>query len=91
MDVFEELEKAGHALTLVTGMTAGVSTYYCEGCGALVQVAHEGLRLSHVPKGSWSTAKACKPAGGAVGAERSSLKQKLDALTEADYEKLKAV
>lgn len=97
MDIFEELEKAGHELTLIAGMVAGVSTYYCERCGALVQVGSSQwvlfeLRLFHVPKGSWSTEKACKEAGGAVGTpDRQSLKAKLDALVEADYEKLKAV
>lgn len=90
-DDFEE--KAGHKLTMVQGLLAGVSTYYCENCGALVRVGgpDHGLVLFHVPKGSWSTEKKCQRAGGAVGAKFKTLKEKLKELEDEDHERLKAI
>jgi len=61
MDHYDRLEKAGHDITLVQGMLAGISTYYCENCGALVQVGgpESKLILFHVPPGSLSTEELC--------------------------------
>ena len=63
-DRFEE-EGAGHKITMVHGLTGGITTYYCEHCGALVQVGgpENGLVLFHVPPGSLSTEELCVKAG----------------------------
>lgn len=92
-DAFEE--GAGHSLTMVQGLLAGVSTYYCENCGALVKVGgpeHE-LILFHVPQGSASTDKKCVKAGTAAGNVHSkpTLKEKLKKLEAESYERLKAI
>jgi len=92
MDPFTRLEEfAGHDLTMVSGPNAGVSTYYCEGCGALIQLSGSGDRdiLFHVPQGSPSTEEACLPHVRGASEEVPSLKDKLRAREKADYERLK--
>lgn len=74
---YDTAEAAGHNLTHVNGPIAGYTTYYCENCGALVQLYQIGLRFWHFPKGSWSTMNQCKLAGSAVGAPGETLKVKL--------------
>lgn len=66
-DAFED--GAGHDLTMVQGLLAGVSTYACEHCGALVQVGgpENKLVLFHVPPGSRSTERQCVRLDGAPG------------------------
>lgn len=65
MSIFEELEDvAGHQLTMVAQMLAGVTTYCCEHCGALLKISSSGrsepeLVLFHVPARNASTAKRC--------------------------------
>jgi hypothetical protein len=90
-DEFEE--KAGHELTMVQGLLAGVSTYYCENCGALVRVGgpYSEMLLFHVPRGSLSTESQCVKAGSAAGNvhTKETLQEKLAKLEREDYEKLK--
>lgn len=93
---FEEFEEgAGHDLTMTQGLLAGVSTYYCENCGALVQVGgpENGLVLFHVPRGSASTEKKCVKAGNSAGNvhSKTTLKEKLKKLEAESYERLKAI
>jgi hypothetical protein len=87
-DAFEG--KAGHEITLIPGLHAGVYTYYCENCGAIVQVGgpESKLILFHVPRGSHATDRKCVKAGSAVANAHSkvSLKEKLE---EADNVRLK--
>jgi hypothetical protein len=92
-EAFEE--KAGHELTMTQGLMAGVSTYYCENCGALVQVGgpENKLILFHVPRGSASTETKCVKPGNAAGNKHSklSLKEKLKELERQSYERLRAI
>jgi len=88
---FESFEEvAGHALTLVQSMHAGVSTYYCERCGAIVMIGgpESKLLVFHVPPGSPSTEERCSKSW---AVERPTLKSKLDALEQASYERLKRI
>lgn len=92
MNVYDKLEEAGHDLTLVAPMMAGVSTYYCENCGALIQLSSSAIhgtnevRLFHVFTESDSKEDCCIRVVPMI-----SLKSKLDALAAADYERLKDV
>jgi hypothetical protein len=83
-------ERAGHQLTLLQGMMAGVSTYYCERCGALLQIggSASGLLLFHAPPGSGSTPVRCEDRS--QGLKGPSLKEKLKILQDMDYERLLA-
>ncbi len=65
-NIYEDLEElAGHKLTLAANMLAGVSTYYCENCGALIKLSSSGrvggpeVVLFHVPNGSPSKQHDC--------------------------------
>lgn len=95
-------EATGHALTLVQSMRAGVSTYYCEHCGAIVVVGgpDSGLLVFHVPTGSISTEDRCRPPVhtwltwlmlGFPVKDRPTLKSKLEALDRASYERLRRI
>jgi hypothetical protein len=92
-DDFEE--KAGHELTMVQGLMAGVSTYYCENCGALLRVGgpEHDMILFHVPKGSLSTEKKCVRAGTASGNPhtKTTLKEKFKKLDEESMERLRRI
>jgi hypothetical protein len=57
-DDFERLEEAGHDLTMLSPMVGGVTTYYCERCGAVVLMART-LRFFHLPPGSPSMTSRC--------------------------------
>ena len=66
-NIFEDLEDlAGHKLTLAANMLAGVSTYYCENCGALIKLSSSGrvggpeVVLFHVPNGCESKVDDCQ-------------------------------
>jgi hypothetical protein len=60
MDDLDALEKAGHDLTLVAPMLAGISRYYCERCGAFVTFGQRGvLAVFHLPPGSQSKTSQC--------------------------------
>lgn len=86
-DAFDTMEEgAGHDLTLVSGPIAGVSTYYCEYCGALVMLKAMEVVLFHLPAGSASTAERCL---GFVTVH-GLLYDKLKALHEADYARMLA-
>lgn len=94
-DDFEE--KAGHKITLVQGLHAGVSTYYCENCGALVQVGqnsveNDALILFHLPHGSLSTKDKCVPGPTQEPNPRyyTTLREKLKKLEQESYDRLKA-
>lgn len=92
-EAFEE--KAGHELTMVGGLFGGVTTYYCENCGALVKVggSENSLVLFHVPRGSLSTEKKCVKAGSGAGNvhAKTSLKEKLKTLEEESMERLRRI
>jgi hypothetical protein len=95
-EAFEEV--ADHELTLVQSMHAGVSTYYCEHCGAIVMVGgpDSGLLVFHVPPGSGSTEEQCRMQHDEVGDTyrlkgRPTLKSKLEVLEQASYERLKRI
>lgn len=83
--IFEQLEdKAGHDLCHVAGPAAGISTYYCEGCGALVQLLKDEVRLFHVPAGSTSIEGQCSsPTMNPHG--ESPLRTKLQVLMMAEF------
>jgi hypothetical protein len=94
---YDAFETAGHKLTLVQGLTAGISTYYCESCGALVKVGGptSGLVLFHVVPGTLSTERKCVPVG-RVGdsppdLSPASLKEKLQKLADEDMERLRRI
>jgi hypothetical protein len=93
---YDKFEKAGHDITLIQGMLAGVSTYYCERCGALVQVGgpESKLILFHVPPGSLSNEKLCvrvhsNPADLSTTKARKALKARLARSDETLKAKLK--
>lgn len=89
---YDAFEAAGHDLTMLAGMHAGSTTYYCEGCGALVQVKGSlEIVLFHVHKGSWSTQEKCALVGFTASSKRETLKEKLDALNEKSMERLREV
>lgn len=81
MSIFEQLEDAGHNLCHIGGPLAGMSLYYCEGCGALIRTAYPrgggdlGVQLFHVPVASGSSEEACS-----APTEQKPLRNKLDAL-----------
>lgn len=61
MSFYEVTDTAGHKLTLLTGPQAGMSYYWCEGCGA-VMVVRRALAedaIFQAPKGSLSTLQEC--------------------------------
>lgn len=90
---FESLEeKAGHELTMVHGPLAGICSYYCENCGALVQMGGNSEKtLFHVPRGSLSTETRCVRAGTAVGntTSKKTLKEKLQTRRDLYIEQLR--
>jgi hypothetical protein len=88
---FDALEAAGHDLCHIAGPMAGVSQYYCEGCGALVQIREQAVILFHVPHGSLATEASCpyEPGEKRNPEGASSLKDKLKALSDADWERLR--
>jgi hypothetical protein len=90
---FEMLEEAGHVLTLVSGPLAGITTYYCERCGALCQSRSSSgvFQIIHIPPGHPSKTSACvelpRPPG---NGKPRTLKQKLDDERDFDNDRLKA-
>lgn len=89
MSIYEDLEdKAGHDLTLVAGLHAGVSTYYCENCGALVLTRNGDIEVFHTHRGSLSEQGECH---NDVPTDAKSLKEKLQEMQQRDYERLKAI
>jgi hypothetical protein len=59
MTDFDALEKAGHDLTMLAPMLAGITTYYCERCGAVVTIGKGVMRVFHLPPGSPSKTSQC--------------------------------
>jgi len=86
---FDAFERVGHDLTLLAGPLAGVSTYCCENCGALVLIAGPDLDLVlfHVHRSSRSTERECT--GRLHPRVRDTLKAKLRQLTEKSYERMR--
>lgn len=95
MSIFQRLEEeASHDLTLVHGLRAGISTYCCELCGALVMARGDEVVLFHVPPLAASTEVRCDQGlqvdkAGDEGQDDRSLKAKLAKLEADDYERLK--
>lgn len=87
---WDALEEAGHDLTHCGMLQAGTSLYVCEGCGAFMLVRHEGIELFHLPPGSKATQEACDGAEHDLDG-RTTLKEKLEALRDADLERLKEI
>lgn len=55
-----DIQLAGHDLTLVCQDADGVVTYYCERCGALVQFrSHRTMSFFHVAPGHPSKISRC--------------------------------
>jgi hypothetical protein len=84
---FDAAEEAGHRLTTCGLLFPGKALYCCERCGALYLVSHDALELFHVPPGSESTEERCS----GPETEQTPLKDKLDALLRADWERLKLI
>jgi hypothetical protein len=86
------LEEAGHSLTIVSGLIAGRSLYYCEKCAALVLIKDSGILLFHPAlysrPGCKSTIEKCSHAD---ASPLEPLKVKLDAIEAADWERLKEI
>lgn len=81
---FETLELAGHALTHVNGPIGGHSTYWCEGCGALVVTYQGEPVLFQGPSGANTTTWHCaEPGEGDL-----ALASKLQELAHASIERL---
>lgn len=83
-NVFQKLEdEAGHELTLISGPLAGVSTYWCENCGAVAFIRGDNLDIFQVPATSRLEETCClrdRPCGHPYGPEGKAppLKDKLD-------------
>ena len=92
---WEALEKAGHDFTIVSGMIAGTSTYYCENCGTLMLVRGLGSEAAifHVPRHTTSTMETCLGiiSLGEDQPRYETLKSKLEELQRQDYERLKDI
>lgn len=89
MSDLDDLEEDGHDLTVVHGPSAGVTTYFCENCGALIQLEGFKLVLFHMAKGPDSTGVPCARRVDVPALE--TLKEKLADLFDKDYEKLRAM
>jgi hypothetical protein len=94
VSVYDDLEAAGHELTFLS-LSIGVSSYYCENCGAYVQVGGSPPEVSlfHMPRyalwrgSSAGTRERCcndPPKTGEV-----TLKQKLKALEDESMDRLR--
>lgn len=90
MTDWDALEAAGHDFTMVTGLFAGTSTYYCENCGVLMLIGNEGVKVFHAPKGSHSRPGLCVAEPG-LHPTHETLKSKLEELQRQDYERLKEI
>lgn len=89
MNIYDRLDEAGHQLTHFDGPHVGRSSYYCEKCGSLVILAGETVKVFHAPAGSRSETFWCRlPATYVTPAQ--TLKAKLAALDDEDYERLRA-
>lgn len=88
MTDWEALAAAGHDFTFVSSPTA-VGTYYCENCGALLLVRHEGIEVFHVRRGSLSTPEHCAACFSVP--IHKTLKSKLEEMRQRDYERLKEI
>ena len=82
------MEAAGHDLTHCGMLMAGTSLYYCENCGAFMLAGQQGIEVFHVPPGSGSTRERCH---NDVPDDSETLKSKLEALRQADFERLKDI
>lgn len=95
MNVYDWLEEAGHDIVLIAGLQAGVSTYYCDRCGAIVLIADHGIKLFHVAHGNGTSREdQCypgRPRDVKQGdGEDEPLRDKLKRLHDEDMERLRA-
>lgn len=98
MRLWNRVEDAGHRFTMVAGPTAGRTLYYCEWCASLLIVAGVGeVEVFHptpssilAPKAEQASLDRClgKDKGPMTG---ELLKQRLDAMHERDYERMKGI
>lgn len=89
MSVYERLEAAGHDVTLVHGLTAGVSTYACERCGAVLLLRNDEVILFHVPQAlALSSEGRCHP-GVPPASGHELLRDKLNRLHAEDMERFR--
>jgi hypothetical protein len=56
---YEAIEAAGHDVTMLSGLTAGTTTYYCENCASIMLNTHGELALFHPPRGSHAAIDKC--------------------------------
>lgn len=89
MSVYDRMEEAGHDLVLVNGLQAGISTYACENCGALVKLRNGEVILFHVaPASATSRVDQCYP-GDPPPAGRELLRDKMKRLDEDETERFR--
>lgn len=95
MSIYDKLEEAGHDLVMIAPLHFGVSTYYCDRCGALVLVADQGVKLFHVAHGNGTSRQdQCypgRPRDVKQGdGEDEPLRDKLKKLEEEDWARFQA-
>lgn len=83
---WDELEKAGHDLTHCGMIMAGTFLYYCENCGCLLMVRGSEILFFHAHRGTISDLNRCHDD---VPRDPKSLKEKLDEIRDADFERLR--
>lgn len=88
MNVYDRLEKAGHDPVLVNGLQAGVSTYVCENCGALIKLRNDEVILFHLPPNSPARQALCERKA-VTWSVNGTLRSKLKKLDEEDMERFK--
>lgn len=94
MSVYDRMEEAGHDLVMVAPLRAGVSTYYCDRCGALVLLASQAVKLFHVAHGNGTSREdQCYPGRprdvNQGDGEDEPLRDKLRKLDEEDAERFR--
>jgi hypothetical protein len=87
VNVYDRLEEAGHDITLVVGLQAGVSTYFCERCASIIQLRSDEIRLFH-SGGHGATESKCA-ARGMRPQEGQRLGDKLRRLEAEDMERFR--
>lgn len=85
---YDKLEAAGHEITLLEGISLGITTYFCENCGAIIKMQDGEIVLFHVAKTSTGTREKCSGDGNVCVV---TLEQKLRALNEAFMERLRTI
>lgn len=73
----DDLENAGHEMTLVAGPIAGIQTYWCEGCGCIATTNQGKLDIFQVPAWSRSDTEMCQQVRPKDDSHGPTLKTKL--------------